>query len=589
MIVRLRSPEFLIWLGLSLLLIWLSWGRLVTLEGWDPDDQLRLVQLRDFLNGQSWFDSTQYRMNMPDGAPMHWSRLIELPLAAVVLLVKPLFGQHVAEMAAGIIVPLGCLGLITFMLSRVAAELGGGRAAGIAGVITAMVSPAIVLQTRPMRIDHHGWQIVCACLAFWTLFWPSARKAGLTIGLALAVWLHISLEGGPSAVIFFALLGWRWAVNGDDGVRLGNAIIAFCAGSLVLFFGTQATGIFAANFCDTISPAHLAAILAATAIMVPATKWLPAKRTARLAIAGVAGLVAIVVLYHFAPQCSKGAFSTMDPIVREYWLERINESQPGWEQDPIVANLFLGIPVVAMLTLMALYSKLPKQNRFELIVLMGYSLVLGMLVFRTISVATAVSAPIVAAGIAALFARYRAEPKLVLRLSYIALMLLMLMPGGFAVQTYLALNPDKAEEAQKETEKSASKTGGDCESVASVRKLRALKNAQFVAPFDIGPTILMMTPHKVLASSHHRNEKAMRDHIDIFRLPPAQAQKIVVRRGITHIVACADEEEMQGYLNRDPDGLWGQLAVGKTPAWLAPQRLDAGKLRVWRVLDDSTQ
>lgn len=33
----------------------------------DPDDAMRLVQVRDWLAGQSWFDVTQYRLSPPAG------------------------------------------------------------------------------------------------------------------------------------------------------------------------------------------------------------------------------------------------------------------------------------------------------------------------------------------------------------------------------------------------------------------------------------------------------------------------------------------------------------------------------------------
>ena len=65
------GPAILIGIAVSLFLIWSGWAQISTRSGWDPDDQLRLVQLRDFLGGQSWFDTTQYRMNAPQGAPMH--------------------------------------------------------------------------------------------------------------------------------------------------------------------------------------------------------------------------------------------------------------------------------------------------------------------------------------------------------------------------------------------------------------------------------------------------------------------------------------------------------------------------------------
>ena len=45
------------------------------------DDAMRLVEVRDLLAGQGWFDLTQYRLSPPGGVAMHWSRLVDVPLA----------------------------------------------------------------------------------------------------------------------------------------------------------------------------------------------------------------------------------------------------------------------------------------------------------------------------------------------------------------------------------------------------------------------------------------------------------------------------------------------------------------------------
>ena len=48
----------------------------------DPDDTLRLVQVRDLVAGQGWYDLRQHRVDAPHGGvPMHWSRLVDIPLA----------------------------------------------------------------------------------------------------------------------------------------------------------------------------------------------------------------------------------------------------------------------------------------------------------------------------------------------------------------------------------------------------------------------------------------------------------------------------------------------------------------------------
>jgi len=48
--------------------------------GKDIDDVIRLVQIKDYLAGQSWFDTDQYRMGLTGGTDMHWSRIPDIPV-----------------------------------------------------------------------------------------------------------------------------------------------------------------------------------------------------------------------------------------------------------------------------------------------------------------------------------------------------------------------------------------------------------------------------------------------------------------------------------------------------------------------------
>ncbi len=88
-----------------------------SLTAWpgNNDNMLRLVQIRDLLAGQSWFDYSQYRMGPDGGFIMHWSRIVDLPNAAIILAVEDLTGsQPAGEMVAGIVwptLPSGIVGI----------------------------------------------------------------------------------------------------------------------------------------------------------------------------------------------------------------------------------------------------------------------------------------------------------------------------------------------------------------------------------------------------------------------------------------------------------------------------------------------
>lgn len=575
-------PVLLLWLAVSAALIWSGWSHIVTLAGWDPDDQLRMVQLRDFIHGQSWFDTTQYRMNPPDGAPMHWSRLIELPLALIVVILTPILGEMRAEIVAGAVVPLLLMGAIAYMLGRIATRLANAES-GIVAAFLALISPALLMQLRPMRIDHHGWQIAMAVLALWTMFWPSKKFGGIVLGAALAIWMHISLEGAPMMVAFFLLLGWRWVIERAQGKRLFWAIACFATTSTLLFLATQARPFSAFAFCDSISPPHIAAIIVAAAIMLPAIAIVPDHRRFRLLAAGAAGAACLGVMLLIAPQCAAGAFGGLDPLVHDYWYINVREGLPVWRQAIGPVLVMIAGPLCGLLALYMLQgqghggSKEVRVSGYFLI----YAILLSVLVFRTISVAAAFAIPVTAMWINTAFQSYRRASDPVKRVGLVALMLALLIPGPIAIQSYSSVERLIAPPDAKERGVEA---GVDkCESIESVTALGRLKNARFVAPFDMTPAILLATPDSVLASSHHRNAKAMHDHIEIFISAPDISHAVLAKHGITHIALCPGEDELEFYAEKNPNGLWAQIKKGKVPAWLSPLP-DMGKgIKVWQV------
>jgi hypothetical protein len=582
MIERISRTHIIlgIWVLLSISLVISSWPNISSGSGWDPDDQLRLTQLRDFLNGQSWFDNRQYRMNPPDGAPMHWSRLIELPLAAITLLLTPMFGQTVAEIVASTAVPLLLFGAIIMLLARTAWHLGGERAAIAAAIITAMSVPLSV-QLRPMRIDHHGWQIAMAVLALASLFYGHARMAGLVLGAALGIWLHISLEGLPMSAAFFLFLGWQWLTKPHEAARLFWTISAFALSSLVLFFGTQAQGLGASTYCDTVSPPHVLAILAAAAIMIPGLYIAPQSKLARVLIMATAGGAAAAVFALRAPECLNGPFSTLDPLVRDYWYVYVKEGMPIWHQDLPTIAFVMAAPIAGLVSCLVLTRKMDKTDRSKLWVIgffSLYALVLSLFVSRTISVAAAYAVVPVAALIVNIFGVYRQSGVPKHRIFYVAVMVFLMAPGSY---TYVVLNflPQltSADDARSDAKLMS------CESAQSVATLSDLPRGQFLVPFDMAPMVLVQTAHSVLASGHHRNERAIHDHIEIFRSRPDVARELMTARGITYLALCPDESELDVYAQKHPGGLWGQIAKGHVPDWLEPLPAKGKGIMVWRV------
>src|SRR5262249_36541324 len=131
--------------------------------GADNDDAMRLVEVRDLLAGQGWFDMVQYRLGLDGGTLMHWSRLIDLPLANLISFFRLFVASERAEALALTVWPLtlslalmACMGII------------GRRIGGLPGlhVSLGLTALAVVTASRftPGSIDHTNAQLCLAAL-----------------------------------------------------------------------------------------------------------------------------------------------------------------------------------------------------------------------------------------------------------------------------------------------------------------------------------------------------------------------------------------------------------------------------------------
>ena len=99
--MRHVKPSFPVLLGLA----WALTAAVLLASRWpemgsrlfDADDAMRLTQVRDFLSGHGWFNLHDVRVDPPHGYDTHWSRLIDLGLAALYLGFRPFTGGAMAE------------------------------------------------------------------------------------------------------------------------------------------------------------------------------------------------------------------------------------------------------------------------------------------------------------------------------------------------------------------------------------------------------------------------------------------------------------------------------------------------------------
>jgi hypothetical protein len=193
--------------------------------GADNDDGMRLVEVRDFLNGQGWFDLMQYRMGLGPGTLMHWSRLIDLPIATLIRFFGLVLPQQSAEAAALLVWPLSLI-----VPSLWGMGLAGRRVGGVFGMHIALLLATFLLVTSnrflPGSIDHHNAQFALAAIMTAMLLDEDHRPLSYAIAaFCAALAIAIGAETTPfvAGVCLVVAISWAWegdtVCTGCQGIR----------------------------------------------------------------------------------------------------------------------------------------------------------------------------------------------------------------------------------------------------------------------------------------------------------------------------------------------------------------------------------
>ncbi|SFS05259.1 hypothetical protein [Sphingomonas jatrophae] len=575
------------WAGVGLLWLLAAAAYLIACAGsiaaWDfpdSDDRLRLVEVRDWLGGQAWRDVSQHRLNAPWGASMHWSRLVDLPIAAIIVMLRPLIGASGAEQAAVLIVPALTLGIAMGLAAALGRRLIGPRT-GLGAALLLPLTTGAMQQLRPLRIDHHGWQMVLALGLVLNLLDRDARRGGRIAGALAAVWLTISLEGLPVCAAAGVLLGWRWLTSGDAeaGARLRGFAGTLPLTAALVFALLRPAADWRAPVCDALSPVHLLA-LGAIALSLWAATLAGRTLAIRAGALALAGAVAAALYVGLAPACTRGAFAALDPLVQRHWYQNVLEGLPVWRIGWPAAASAIGWPLVALASgWMARARSADRSTWADYLFMLLAATLATALVQRAGAVANVLALPAGGALMAAVFARVdRLPPGAVRVLGSTGALLLTLPPApALAVQWIDALRH------RPEAKSPAGADALPCDTTRNLATAALLPRSNVMAGIDLGPGLLMTTSHRVVASAHHRNVAGLHDTLATFLGTPEQARAILARRRIAWLVACPASAEMTYYRETAPRGFWAQLAGGRRLAWAERVRLPGSTLSVWRI------
>jgi hypothetical protein len=591
---KFAEPFFRHW-KLMLVAAWLLYAAFIIVSRWDlilafalpdTDDNLRLAQVRAWIGGQGWYDLVQHRFDVAHGgANIHWSRLVDLPLATIILLMKPLVGGADAERIAVAFAPQIPLLLLLFSLALTMKHLVHDRAWPLP-VVGLLCAYSTIAMFSPLRIDHHGWQLAFLALAVSAIADPKRARGGAVLGIASGLSLSIGLE----MLIYLALLGGAtvllWVADRDQRRRLAVYAAALVATTSAGFL------IFASNanrmaVCDALSPVWLSDAAVGGAVMLGLALLKLDSWKARLAAAAIAG--GIVAGFHAVawPHCLQ-RLEGVSPEATELWLDHVREARPFYRHGWRIGATALALPVTALLGWVLLIWrawKLGPEERDLLYRTMAVALpgitsfVLLFWQMRAGPAAQMMALPAATALIVFIAAPWLQSPKL---WKHVAAIFLILLAFGAAVPVAMKLVPNERPSAMRTRVAVANKL---CPSMAALAPINAQPRGTVFSFIDLGPRLIVATHHDAIGGPYHRNDTAIADVMKAFRGEEAQAHRIITEYRSDYLLVCPDMSTATIFMTEARNGFYGQLMANKVPNWLEPVALPKDSpFKMWRVV-----
>lgn len=550
----------------------------------DTDDAMRLVTVRDLLNGQNWFDTVQHRLNAPYGAQIHWSRLVDAPIAGLMLVLQPFAGAATTTVV-GFVWPLFLLLLLLVLTSLVSHEL-VGRQGRLAAVALPALSLVTMVEFVPGRIDHHSVQILLCLALLWCIL-RSLSRPGFAVGAGLlaATSIAIGIEGIPTLAAGIAAIGLVWVFRPERADVLRNFGLAFGLGALVQLAIALPPERWFIPACDAISVVYVAAAVGCGLVYVvlsllPLGRAHPLLRFALLALGGGLVVLGLGLAY---PDCLRGPYSAVDPWLTANWLNQISEAGPAWDRLFVLPAYVLAVCLPPLLGLIVVGWRVlrgPKQGRGAWLIyglFLLFAVLVMLLQIRACRFAGILAVPAGAWAIVGLRQHYLRK---VTVLSVAGLLAGWLAFSGLAIAvTTTAVASVFPSPGQGE----AALSKAACLQPGAFADLAGMPPERIMAPIDLGSHLLAFTPHSVVAAPYHRNQQGVRDAFAFFNDPISQARLILDIRGISLVVICPQLAEMRGLPGAAPDSFVKLFAAGKLPDWLEDRSLPGATLKVYAV------
>jgi uncharacterized protein (DUF486 family) len=554
--------------------------------GIDNDDTMRLVEVRDLLAGQGWFDLMQYRLGLTGGTLMHWSRVIDAPIAALISFFSLFLSPEGAERVALAIWPLSLL----FPLFA-AAALSGRRMGGEATMHISLLMAALLAfgssRFYPGAIDHHNVQLVLTMVIVAMLLDPQHRASNYAVAGACAAFaIAIGAETTPLIAATALAVALSWAIIGEAFRAAAKAFgLSLTLTISALFFLTVPSSSYSLVTCDSLSLGFYGlSAIGGTLLFLSASAASALSRAKRFALLAANGIAILSTASVLAPQCMQSPLANLDPLLVKLWLNHVGEARSVIEQmrtEPEGLGAFYAPGLLAMG--LCLYRIIKAQKAGPHAVLFLLILIcwgISLIQLRVAVFANLIAIPVLALAIANLRAVATQKSSSSASLGYLMVFaistpLIWALVAAWSVTGWNMI-----------TGRTVAAVGGKlaCTAKEDITQLAKLPTTVVAAPVDSGAPILRFTDHRVLSAPYHRNQGGMLAEIHIGLSSPVEAEAFLRGEDVGILAFCPSDISTTNLIEAAPDGLYASLKRGVVPDYLeALPKDETSSLQLYRV------
>ncbi|PCI04061.1 MAG: hypothetical protein COB78_06900 [Hyphomicrobiales bacterium] len=590
-----------------------NWGRVIPVmmqgELVGPDDFLRLHQVQNWMAGQGWYDISAARMFPPNGADIHWSRLVDVPIAGLIWLLDIVFDTKTATRLTTVLWPSFLLAAVVVVLTLICDRLLKSYNR-LLPMLFAVLCITSIAQFLPGRIDHHNVQILLFSLTILGFVSRETFWGDYLMGFAMVFSISIGLDTAALTLIILAYLGYEWAIGHDENGRgLVKVAVAIIISTIMLFLLNfdPATYLYALDSrCDANSAFYAAALLllsGAFIVLAMSSRWLNNASVAtrlimRCAAGAAVSISALLVLLMLFPDCANGPYGAVSDEAKARWLTNVGEASSLGEVLKRFPSEWLGtVCYLAVILLAGLYALFqPKYSSAKLIAL--YVLLLACALgtlwqIRVLRIGIYMSIPfcVIIADISwqFLIKRYANAKPLAYGLQLLVVAALVSVTWTWAGQFIFPKSTTKVENtvvSQKpETNLESFKrnTPSRCFADSDYEYLSSLPVGIVMTDLYSATTVLVHSPHTVISGPYHRNERGILDVLDFFGPDIKISKALADKYKLNYVSFCMNSVErmLQVYPNAQ---MAARIKKGDLPDWLEEVSPKDSPVKVLKVL-----